>query len=76
MEGDEHGKKTLDAMAAETAVVMEHLLAEEFMGNHSQTVIGAPDDKVEGSTVPESANQEREKVVQIGPELPFAVAAQ
>ena len=76
MEGNKHGKETLDATTAVMAVVMEHLLAEKLMGNHTQTMIGAPYDKVEGSTVPESANQESEEVVQIGPELSFAVAAQ
>ena len=54
----------------------KHFLTEELMCNHTQAMIGTPDDKVKGSTVPETANQECYEVVQIGPELPFTVATQ
>ena len=76
VESDEYGKEPADAMAAITAVVVEHLLTEELMGHHTQSVIGTPDDKVEGSAMPKAANQEREEIIQIRAQLPLTVATQ
>lgn len=76
MNGKDDGKDTFDALAVVVGRMAENVLSPHTMDDTCQSVNGSPHDKVEGSSVPQAADNHRDKEIGITAPPSLAIAPQ